>query len=124
MARLKFGVVRYASVTNAIAHELGIDPPPDCRIGDGRTTLRFRQLGASRWTEARQADFALKVATIARRVFASDSRRAVRQRAGRAIVVVYEDAGLARGCSVVARWECVVTADATSPMSHCGAGGG
>jgi hypothetical protein len=41
-------------------------------------------------------------------VLANDKRRAVRRRADRAIVVVYEDMTLVRGCEVVGRWECVV----------------
>lgn len=108
MSRLQIGVVRYASVAAAIAHALGVEPAPDCRIGHGRITLTFRRLGASRWSEAQQIDYALRAADVARRVLSADSRRAVRQRAARAIVVVYEDATLVRGCAVVARWECVV----------------
>lgn len=109
MARIQIGVVRYASVANTIAKALGIEPAPECRIGRGRITLTFRRLGATRWAERQQVEYALKVAEIARKVLAADSRRTVRGRAAtRAIVVIYEDAALVRGCSVVARWECVV----------------
>ena len=109
MARLGIGVVRYGSTANAITRALGIEPAPECRIGRGRIALTFRRLGATRWAEARQIEYALKVAEIARKVLAADSRRMVRGRATtRAIVVIYEDAALVRGCSVVARWECVV----------------
>ena len=110
MNGLRVGVVRYASVGTAIGRALGAEPAPDCRIGQGRITLTFRRLGATRWPESRQVEHALRVAAVARAVLADDSRRAVRQRASRAIVVVYEDASLARGCAVVARWECVVPA--------------
>ena len=109
MARIQIGVVRYASIANEIAAVLGIEPAPECRIGRGRITLTFRRLGATRWAEAQQVEYALHVAEIARKVLSADSRRSVRVRAGtRAIVVIYEDAALVRGCSVVARWECVV----------------
>jgi hypothetical protein len=108
MSRLRAGLVRYASVAAEIAAALGVRPAPDCRIGQGRITITFRRLGASRWSEDRQIEYALRVAALARRVFANDSRRAVRERMNRAIVVVYEDATLVRGCEVLARCECVV----------------
>jgi hypothetical protein len=112
MSRLRVGVVRYASVANAIGRALGVEPAPDCRIGHGRITLTFRRHGASRWPEVRQIEYALRAAAVAREVLSADPRRAVRQRAQRAIVVVYKDAALLRGCAVVARWECVVPAAA------------
>ena len=108
MSRLQAGVVRYRSVASAIGQALGIEPAPDCRIGQGRITVTFRRIGASRWSEEEQIEFALEVATIARTVIAGDHRRAVQRRANRAIVVVYEDTTLVRGCEAVARWECVV----------------
>jgi len=109
MARIQVGVIRHASVANAIGKALGVEPAPDIRIGRGRITITFRRLGATRWAETQQADYALKVADIARNVLSTDSRRGLRKRATtRAIVVTYEDATLVRGCSVVARWECVV----------------
>lgn len=108
MARLQLGVVRYASIATAIERAIGIEPPSDCRIGRWRIRFTFRSLGASRWPEADQMEYALRVATIARSVLSSDSRRAVRERVTRAIVVVYEDVTLVRGCTVTAKWECVV----------------
>jgi len=114
MSRLQVGVVRYASVAAAIARALGTEPAPDCRIGQGRVALTFRRLGATRWPEARQVEHALQAAAAARAVLAADARRAVRERAARAIVVAYEDAAVVRGCVVTARWECVVPA-ATPP---------
>lgn len=54
-------------------------------------------------------EHAHRAAAIARSVLADDPRRAVRRRATRAVVIVYEDAALVRGCEVVARWECVIT---------------
>jgi hypothetical protein len=111
MSRLRVGVIRYASVANEIGQALGLDPPPDCRIGRGRITITFRGIGASRWPETRQVDYALRVTSIARQLLGADTRRAVNRRAhDRAIVVVFEDSTLVRGCSVVARWECVVAA--------------
>jgi hypothetical protein len=110
MSRLQIGVVRYASVATAIGRALGVEPAPYCQIGQGRITLTFRHLGASRWSENQQIEHALRAAATARAVLADDSRRAMRERATRAIVVVYEDATLVRGCAVVARWECVVPA--------------
>ena len=112
MRSLKLGIVRYASVAHAIGQALGIAPAPDVRIGQGRITLLFRQLGASRWPQAQQIEHALRVAAVARRVLAADSRRSIRQRATRAIVVVYEDVTLDHGCAVSARWDCVVPVDA------------
>lgn len=106
--RLNFGIIRYASVADAISDALGIARPPEIEIGHGRTTLTFRSQGASRWPEEQQMEAALRAAAIAREVMARDSRRAVRQRASRAIVIVYEDTSLQRGCEVVSRWECVV----------------
>ena len=112
MTRLRVGIVRYASVAAAIARALAVEPPPDCRIGQARITLTFRRLGASRWPETKQIDYALRVAAVARSVLAADPRRLVRQRAAnRAIVVVYEDSTLVKGCAVVAQWKCVVPAD-------------
>jgi hypothetical protein len=110
MSRLQVGVVRYASVATAIARALGAEHAPQCQIGQGRITLTFRRLGASRWSEDRQMEHALQVAAVARRVLADDPRGAVRERGSRAIVVVYEDATVVRGCAVLARWECVVPA--------------
>lgn len=110
VSRLRIGIVRYAAVAEAIAGELAVDAVPDCRIGQGRVYITFRSIGASRWPEERQVEHALKAAAIARAVFSADRRTVVRRRLRRAIVVVYEDATLVRGCSVTARWECVIPA--------------
>jgi hypothetical protein len=110
MSRLQVGVVRYAAVASAIGRSLGVEPEPDCRIGHGRITLTFRRLGASHWSEERQIVFALRAAASARAILRNDRRRAALQRADRAIVIVFEDASLVRGCAVNARWECVVPA--------------
>jgi hypothetical protein len=110
MSRLQVGVVRFASVATAIGRALGVKPAPYCQIGHGRITVTFRRLGASRWSENRQVEHALRAAATTRAVLAGDSRRSVRERATRAIVIVYEDATLIRGCAVLARWECVVPA--------------
>lgn len=110
MTRLQAGVVRYASVAREIAHVLGVTPEPEVRFGQWRITITFRRLGASRWPEAQQMDYAFRVADEARSAMAADRRGAVRSRAKRAIVVIYEDASSVRGCAVVARWECVIPA--------------
>ena len=110
MNRLRVGIIRYAAVAEAIASELTLGSMPDCRIGQGRVYITFRSIGASRWSVERQVDHALKAAAIARAVFASDRRIALRKRVQRAIVVVYEDASSVRGCSVTAKWECVIPA--------------
>jgi hypothetical protein len=110
ISRLQVGVVRYASVGAAIGRALGIEPAPYCRIGRGRVTLTFRRLGATRWSESQKIEHALRAAATAREVLTGDRRRRVRERATRAIVIVYEDATLVRGCPVVARWECIIPA--------------
>jgi hypothetical protein len=120
MSPLNAGIVRYASVATAIVRAIGGEPAPDCRIGQGRITLTFRRMGATRWAEAHQIEHALHVAAAARVVLADDSRRAVRERAARAIEVVYEDAALVRGCAVTARWECVVPAASATALEFRG----
>jgi hypothetical protein len=45
----------------------------------------------------------------------------VRERAARAIVVVYEDVAVVQGCVVTARWECVVPAAPLLPPPPRGA---
>ena len=110
MSALHVGVARYASVAREIARALGVEPPPECRIGQHRITLTFRRLGAWRWSGDQQIEYAMRVAAVARAVLADDHRRAVRKRVNRAIVVIYEDTNLIRGCEVVARWQCVIPA--------------
>jgi len=117
MPRLQIGVVRYASVAEKIRQVLGIERSPDTVIGQLRITLTFRSLGASRWPEAQQIEHALRVAVIARNVLADETRRALRRRANRAIVVIYEDATDVRGCAVVAQWKCVVPAADERPLT-------
>ena len=101
-------LARYGSVATAIARALGVEPAPDCRIGQHRITLTFRRLGAWRWSGEQQVEHALSAAAVAREVLADDPRNAVRKRVNRAIVVIYEDTTLIRGCEVVSRWQCVV----------------
>ena len=108
MKMVRVGVVRYAKVARAIAEALGINPPPDCRIGRGRITVAFRQMGASRWPEDEKLEYALHVAEVARSVLAADSRRLVRRRGNRAVVVLFDDAFLDGGCDVASRWQCIV----------------
>lgn len=115
MSRLKLGVVRYATVADAIGRAVGVESAPDCRIGHGRITLTFRRLGGTRWPEARRVEYALEVAAAARAALAADARRAVRERVAKAVVVAFEDATLVRGCAVTARWECVVPAPPSAP---------
>jgi hypothetical protein len=84
MTRLQVGVVRYASVASAIGRSLGVEAEPDCRIGQGRVTLTFRRLGASRWSEERQIAYALHAAASARAVLRNDRRLGVRRAGCRA----------------------------------------
>ena len=115
MKRLRIGVTRYSSVANQIAGVLGVDPAPEVVLGR-RITVTFRSIGASRWNEPQQLDYALQVAAVARQVLAGESRRTVRKRANSsAIVVIFEDATLRRGCSVTARWECVIPVTSVTP---------
>ena len=111
MKRPRIGF-RYRDEANAIARELGVHPLPVCRIGRGRITIKFRQVGASSWSEAQRIEQAFQAAAVARSLLAADPRRALRRRATRAVVVIYEDATLANGCDIDARWECVVPASA------------
>lgn len=111
MQRLKVGVVRFAEIAAEIREALG-DGSTDITIGRGRTTISFRGIGAMRWTEQQRMDAALRAASIARKLIADSKRWSVRRRADRAIVVVYEDSKLDRGCVVAQRWESVVPAEA------------
>lgn len=110
---LRVGVVRLASVANEIAAALGVDPAPDVVISR-RINITFRSIGASRWPEQQQVDYALQVAQVARRILTGDNRRRVRRRvAESAIVVAFEDATIKRGCSIVGRWEAVIPVSGT-----------
>jgi hypothetical protein len=103
-----FEVFRFRSAARSIAQVLGLDPPSDCMVRNGRTTVTFRRLGGSRWPEPQQMEFARQAASAVRRVFAEDGRRQLRSASTRAIVVTLEDAALVDGCAVTARWECIV----------------
>jgi len=103
---------RFKQAAEAIAEELGVQPKPDVRIGRGRITVKFRQLGASGWSEQRRIDHAFQVATVVRELLEIGTQRSLRRRASRAVVVSYEDATLASGCDIDARWVCVVPASA------------
>jgi hypothetical protein len=107
--RLRAGVIRYASVGRAIARTLGVQPPPECKVGEGRIRVTFKNVGAAHWTEEQRIQYAFQVADVARMILADDHRRLVRRRARRAIVVVYDDISLEQGCEVSSKWECVVT---------------
>ena len=86
MARLRLGVVRFASVAAASEQAIGGEPLPRCEIGRGRLRLTFRGRGASRWPEAQQVTFAFQVAALARGVLSADERERVRARVSRAIL--------------------------------------
>jgi hypothetical protein len=107
---IHFEVFTFRSVGDAIARVLRIDPPPDCHILHGRTIITFRRLGAARWPEAQQMEFALRAADATRAVLANDKRRQLRKGATRAIVVAFKDSAVVQGCEVTARWECTVPA--------------
>ncbi len=108
MKLMRVGVVRYAQVARAIAEALNINPPPECKIGRWRIALTFRQMGATRWVEGEKMEYAIHVAEVARSVLASDSRKTVRRRESRAIVILFEDSFLEGGCDVASRWQCIV----------------
>ena len=101
---------RLKEAETEIAEELGVRPKPEVRIGRGRITVKFRQLGASGWSEQRRIDHAFQVASVVRELLEAGTRRSLRRRASRAVVVTYEDATLASGCDIDARWVCVVPA--------------
>jgi hypothetical protein len=108
MNRPRIGIIRYTPLVRDLANSLGIQTVPAFRIGRGRITLIFRQLGASRWPAEERIEYAFHVANVTRSMFAADHRRLVRRRANRAIVVVFEDVFLERGCDITARWQCIV----------------
>ena len=80
-------------------------------VTHGRFTITFRRLGATRWTEPQQLEYAFRAVDAARAAFAEDSRRNVKRGARWATVVAFEDSTTVNGCAIVARWECVVPAE-------------
>ena len=111
MSAWRFEVIRFPSVAQKIALSLGVEPPPECKIDNGRITLTFRKISAARWPESQQIEYAIRAARAARAACAGDERRQVRKAAEKyATVVVLEDKTIVAGCAVVARWECVVPA--------------
>jgi hypothetical protein len=112
MAQFNFEVFRFRSAAATIARALGVEPPPECRIQNGRTYLTFRRLGAARWDEAQQMELVRRAVAVTRAVLADDDRRQLRKSAPKAIVVAFEDASLVDGCPVTARWECTVPGQA------------
>ena len=108
MNPLDLELFNFRSVGDAVARELRVDPSPDCRIDNGRTWITFRRLGATRWPEAEQMEFALRAAAVTRAVLADHARDKLRKKATRAIVVVFKDSVAVQGCEVTARWECTV----------------
>lgn len=112
MARLRIGVVRYASVADAIEARLTLGARPACHVGRGRLYVVLRGAGATRWGPEAQISRALEMAAIARGILAEDGRAAVREHARHAVVVRFEDAAAAQGCDVRAQWECVVPSPA------------
>jgi hypothetical protein len=108
MPRLRLGVVRYASVAEAIEQRLAVGRRPTCDIRQGRVYLVLRGVGASRWEPAAQLAYALDAATVAREALAAHPRSAVRAHARHAVVVRLEDVGVEHGCEVRTQWECIV----------------
>ena len=108
MKKLRVGIVRYGSVAKEISRAMQITPAPDVKIGRGRITLTFRQTGASHWSQEDRLTYALRVAAAARSILYADSRKAVRKRSNRAVVVIYEDSTLDQGCDVRSQWQCIV----------------
>ena len=108
MAEFNFEVFRFRSTAATIARALNVEPPPECRIQNGRTYLTFRRMGASRWPEVQQMELVRRAVAVTRAVLADDERRQLRKSAPKAIVVAFEDASLVDGCAVTTRWECTV----------------
>lgn len=108
MSRLRAGVVRFASVADAIEARLGIAARPRVTIGHGRILIAVRNIGATRWELATQMTRAHEMAAVARAVLAEDARASVRRRTVNAVVVRFEDIAAAQGCDVRATWECVI----------------
>ena len=108
MTRLRVGVVRYASVADAIEERLALGGRPRVRIGQGRILIVLRGVGATRWEPASQLTRALEMASVARAVLADDTRGALQRHARHAVVVRFEDVAAAQGCDVRATWECVI----------------
>lgn len=108
MAQFNFEVFRFRSTAATIARALNLEPPPECRIQNGRTYLTFRRLGATRWPQAEQMDLVRRAVAVTRAVLADDERRQLRKSAPKAIVVAFEDSTLVEGCAVTERWECTV----------------
>jgi hypothetical protein len=102
MPRIRIGITRYRALAKEIADATGFNPPPVCRIGRGRITILFKQSGATRWPEGEKFEQAFSS------MISADKRRLVRRRSRRAVVVIYEDRMMQRGCDVTARWHCVV----------------
>ena len=105
---MPFRVTRYPEVLEAIERQLAPDGHLTCRLGAGRVYLTLRGVGATRWEPSSQLARALEMARAARAVLASDARAPVRAHVQHAVVVQYEDVGVAEGCEVRAQWECVV----------------
>src|SRR5687767_11315128 len=70
--------LRLRKAGKTIAEELGVDPPPLIRIARGRLTIRFRQLGASRWSETDRMEHAFEIAATVRAILAAHSRWVLR----------------------------------------------
>lgn len=108
MARIRFALTRYASLLEAIERQLAPEGGLTCRFGAGRVYLELRGAGASRWDAATQLSRALQMAAAVRTTLAADARSPVRVHARHAVVVRFEDAGVADGCEVRSQWECIV----------------
>ena len=108
MVRIRIGVTRYASLLGEIERRLAPEGMMTCRLGVGRVYLVLRGAGATQWEPARRLATALDMAAVVRSILAADSRAPVRYHAHHAVVVRYEDAGVAEGCEVRAHWECIV----------------
>jgi hypothetical protein len=115
--RIRLGVTRFSELLASIERQLRPDGRLTCRLGAGRVSLVVRGAGATRWAPEVQLEYALELAGGARARLAADARKSVKSHARHAVVVRYEDAGLAArdapgdmACEVRATWECVVPA--------------
>ncbi|HEX6575386.1 MAG TPA: hypothetical protein VF042_10500 [Gemmatimonadaceae bacterium] len=108
MPRLRVGIVRYGPIQKEISRVIGTRPPVICRVARGRITLIFKQVGATTWSDSEKFNQAFRAAELARAVLDADTRRLVRRKSKRAVVVIYEDRMMTHGCDVTARWQCIV----------------
>src|SRR5688500_16064695 len=107
---MRFAITRYGPLLKAIERQLAPEGGLTCRFGAGRVYLTWRGVGASRWDPSAQLARALEMTAVVRTALAADTRAPVRVHGKHAVVVRFEDTGIAEGCEVRSHWECIVPA--------------